>query len=88
MTISAPHNVAVVDTVAVIVADVLGFDEVGLDEDMFTLGMTSLAAIRIIARVNELFDIELDLLAAFEALTVRKLAELAEAGQAVSAEFH
>lgn len=76
MTIVA-GEVALVDTVAVIVADVLGFDQVEPDEDLFALGMTSLTAIRIISRVNDLFDIELDLLAAFDALTVRGLVDIA-----------
>lgn len=84
MTISAPGGVAIVDTVAAIVAEVLGFDEVKPDEDLFTLGMTSLTAIRIISRLNDMYDIDLDLLAAFDALTVGNLAELTESSGAAA----
>lgn len=78
MTLSAEHEVTVVAAVAAIVAEVLGFDEVAADEDLFALGMTSLSAVRIIARVNETFDVDLDLLAAFDALTPAAVARLTE----------
>lgn len=68
-------------TIAEIVGDVLGFDVVTADDDLFMLGMTSLSAIQILARVNEVFDIDLDVVAAFDALTVRQLADLAEASR-------
>ncbi|WP_067861092.1 non-ribosomal peptide synthetase [Nocardia shimofusensis] len=66
---------AVEQSVAGVYADLLGRDEVGLDDDFFALGGNSLLATRVIARLNEAHDAALDVRALFQAPTVAALAQ-------------
>jgi oxalate---CoA ligase len=55
--------------------DVLGVDRVGMDDDFFLLGGDSVLAARVVARVREVYFIELPLLTVFESPTVRGMAD-------------
>ena len=59
-------------------AEVLNLPRVGVDDDFFALGGTSLPAIQIVARTNQEFDVDLSLRDFFEAPTVAQLSTLIE----------
>ena len=54
--------------------EVLGVERVGVEDDFFALGGDSMLATRVVARVREVYDVELPLLAVFESPTVRGVA--------------
>lgn len=59
--------------VAAVWQEVLGLDHLGIDDDFFLLGGSSLAGLRILSRLREGFGVELSLAALFEARTVEGL---------------
>ena len=64
---------------AEIVTTLLGIEQVGIDDNFFLLGGSSLMGTQVITRVAEVFGVELGLLALFDAPTVRQLsAEIEE----------
>jgi amino acid adenylation domain-containing protein len=89
LSLPAPENVAqtaggpayvaprtpVEEAVAAIWADVLGLEQVGVDDDFFALGGHSLLATQIVAQVRSDFSIDLPLHALFGAPTVATLSQ-------------
>jgi amino acid adenylation domain-containing protein len=64
---------------AEIVTSLLGIEQIGIDDNFFLLGGSSLMGTQVITRVAEVFGVELGLLALFDAPTVRQLsAEIEE----------
>ncbi|HLI20354.1 MAG TPA: non-ribosomal peptide synthetase [Stellaceae bacterium] len=59
---------------AAIVADVLGIEKVGADDNFFLIGGQSLLGTQVVIRAREAFDVELTLWHLFEAQTVANLA--------------
>ncbi len=55
-------------------ADLLGVDKVGIDDNLFDLGGTSVVAIQLLNAVRDQFAMELSMRTLFENLTVRTLA--------------
>ncbi|GAB19825.1 putative non-ribosomal peptide synthetase [Gordonia effusa NBRC 100432] len=65
-------------TVAEIISDVLGVEQVSVTESFFELGGNSLSAIRVAARVSTALNADLSVRDVFEAATVRQLAAAAD----------
>ncbi|MFI5777056.1 amino acid adenylation domain-containing protein [Nocardia sp. NPDC051570] len=70
------------EVVASVYADVLGVDQVGLDDDFFTLGGNSLLAVRVVGRLSELAGIEVGVPWFFTDPTVAALAARIERARA------
>ena len=62
--------------IAQIWAEVLGLEEVGIDDDFFQLGGDSLLASRIVARIIDTFQVEVPLSALFGAPKVSTMASV------------
>jgi len=71
---SPPRN-ETEQVVAELVADLLGVETLGIDENFFLLGGHSLMGAQLLARLSELFDVELSLRALFDHPTVIGLAD-------------
>ncbi|BAY81642.1 polyketide synthase type I [Calothrix parasitica NIES-267] len=77
----APKN-EIEQAIAQIWQDLLGIDKVGVNDSFFELGGHSLLAVQAIARLREMFQVELEMRSVlFEAPTVAKIAELIEKEQ-------
>ncbi|WP_245717619.1 non-ribosomal peptide synthetase [Nocardia jejuensis] len=68
------------ELVAGVYAELLGAERVGIDDDFFALGGSSLLAAKAVARVGALMDTTVGVRALFEAPTVGGLAALVESG--------
>ena len=73
-----PPETTVEKRIAGIWSDVLKMDVIGIEDHFIDLGGHSLQAIQVIARVNQVYGIDLSLKSAFEASTVHALAALVE----------
>jgi amino acid adenylation domain-containing protein len=62
------------DMLCAVFADVLGVQQVGPEDDFFSLGGHSLQATQVAARVSDAFGVDLPVRSMFEAPTVRQLA--------------
>jgi thioesterase domain-containing protein/NAD(P)-dependent dehydrogenase (short-subunit alcohol dehydrogenase family) len=56
--------------------DLLGVEQVGIDDDFFALGGHSLIGVRLFARIRKAWQVDLELAVLFEARTVRQLGEV------------
>ena len=65
--------------IAQLMADLLGLDGLGPDEDFFAVGADSLLAIQLVGRLRDRFGADVEIGAVFEAPTARGLAERLEA---------
>jgi amino acid adenylation domain-containing protein len=74
---SAPRN-ELEEALVAIVAELLGLDAVGIDENFFLLGGHSLLGAQMIARIEEQFGVELPLRDLFEKPTVAEMAREVE----------
>jgi acyl carrier protein len=81
---AAPEN-ELEERIADVWQSLLGVDRVGVHDDFFALGGHSLLATQIIARLKDMFELELPLKVIFEAPTIAKLALLVE--EAILAEI-
>ncbi|MFG2887857.1 amino acid adenylation domain-containing protein [Streptomyces sp. NPDC048297] len=66
-----PQEVAVCE----LIADVLGVEEVGIDDDLFSLGCNSLKATRIIGRMRRTLGVEVSIRQLFQHPNVAELSE-------------
>ncbi|MFE3175243.1 amino acid adenylation domain-containing protein, partial [Amycolatopsis sp. NPDC059235] len=66
--------------VAEILAEVLGLDRIGVDDDFFALGGDSILAVQALSRLRRTFGADLSARALFDAPSVEKLALLLENG--------
>jgi acyl carrier protein len=69
-----PTNQATETTLCQLWADVLEISDVTAEDNFFDRGGHSLLALRLLSRINRLFEIELPLRVLFEAPTLRELA--------------
>ncbi|MER6723204.1 amino acid adenylation domain-containing protein [Streptomyces halstedii] len=74
---TAPSGVAE-ERIAALFDEILRLERIGADAHFFHLGGHSILAIRLTARLQEEFDIDLSVRAVFEAPTVRELAQAVE----------
>jgi amino acid adenylation domain-containing protein len=75
---ATPAHTVIQSRVATMWADILNLPAVGLDEDFFDLGGTSLTLIRMLDRVNASFGADIDVETLVEEATVRSLARTLE----------
>ena len=77
-SVAAATRTPIEEILVAIWCEVLGCSQVGIHDDFFALGGQSLAAMRLIAQVKELFRVEIPLSDLFGALTVAEMAQCVE----------
>ncbi|AUX45575.1 uncharacterized protein SOCE26_070690 [Sorangium cellulosum] len=78
---SAPPRTAVEKVLEGVFAAVLGLGQVGVHENFFELGGHSLLATQVIARVRDVYRIEIPIRCLFESPTIEALAKVVEAAR-------
>jgi len=73
-----PPRTPTEELLAVIWAEVLGVEQVGVNDNFFDLGGHSLKATRVISRIQATFQVDLPMHSLFEKLTVADMAEQIE----------
>lgn len=66
------------EVVASIWAEVLGLEQIGTTDNFFNIGGQSLKAVQVVARISEVFRVELPVTTVFEAPTVQAFARVVE----------
>ncbi|XOV73036.1 MAG: amino acid adenylation domain-containing protein [Verrucomicrobiota bacterium] len=61
--------------------DLLGLNQIGIDEDFFDIGGHSLKATRMVSRIHKVFQKEISLSSVFEERTIRQLARKIDGGR-------
>jgi acyl-coenzyme A synthetase/AMP-(fatty) acid ligase/acyl carrier protein len=74
----AGPQTAVEETLCGIWSDVLGVEKIGIHDNFFDLGGSSLSAFRVISRIRKALDIEVPLLSLFETGTISEFAKRIE----------
>ncbi len=69
---------------AVIWSEILGIEQIGVDQDFFELGGHSLKAVKIVSKIRKTFGVEISLRAIFETSTIAELAELISRAEGAS----
>ena len=75
-------------SVAAIVQDALGVEQIGVYDNFFDLGGDSLSAVHVIDQIKKELAIEIPVVSLYESLTVRSLVEVVHAHSAQAAEQH
>ncbi|GAB4215709.1 MAG: hypothetical protein OHK0022_55940 [Roseiflexaceae bacterium] len=75
-------------SVAAIVQDALGVEQIGVYDNFFDLGGDSLSAVHVIDQIKKELAIEIPVVSLYESLTVRSLVEVVHAHSAQGAEQH
>jgi amino acid adenylation domain-containing protein len=70
----APPQTPVEESLVALWQELLGLEQIGIDDDFFDLGGHSLLAMKMLARVCDEFGVDIPLITAFEASTPRELA--------------
>jgi acyl carrier protein len=70
-----PRN-RVEEALSVLWAELLGAEEVGINDDFFAIGGHSILASQLVSRLRETFQVELSLRTFFDSPTIAKLAEI------------
>ena len=81
-----PYMAPTTDTessLAAAAASALGVARVGIEDDLFDLGLDSLSAVQLIARVRETLGCSLAIDAIFETPTVASLAQIVQSGDSI-----
>jgi phthiocerol/phenolphthiocerol synthesis type-I polyketide synthase E len=78
---AAPTN-EIEARVAAVWSSLLGLDEIGIDDNFFDLGGSSLIGLRVVSRLKRELDIEIPMVKLFEGPTVRSFARLLAAAEA------
>ncbi|MGH7830977.1 MAG: phosphopantetheine-binding protein, partial [Candidatus Binatia bacterium] len=81
-----PPRTPVEELLAMIWAQILKVDRVGMHDNFFDLGGHSLLATRVISRLRQVFSVELPLRSLFESPTVGGLAEAIQQAKISAAE--
>ncbi len=81
----APPRTAAETTLTRVYADLLGRDQVGIDDGFFELGGNSLQAMQLVTRIHDELSVDLGVTAIFLAPTVRRLADRIEQARAAGA---
>jgi FkbH-like protein/FkbM family methyltransferase len=78
--IQAPNN-EIERTIAGVWQRVLGIERVGIDENFFEIGGTSLTAVQVIAHLNRIFGAAIPLVSLFDKTTISNMARLLQRGE-------
>lgn len=81
-----PHRTTIEERLSIIWGDVLGVRKIGIHDDFFAHGGHSLLAVRLLARVRELFGVEMPVATLFGAPTIERMADWLANGPVSSSE--
>src|SRR6185369_4820790 len=74
--LSSPPRDEVETKLAAVFAEVLGLEQVGIEDNFFEVGGHSLRAIRAVAQIRQVFEVEIEVHDLFSNAVVAELAEV------------